>query len=288
MENYPVPRTMSVVRLFLMLFLVLGAASFLPAAASAEPYTFGVAPQFEQRKLFAIWKPIIDELQKRTGLTFKLVTTLQVQDFEKEFARGNFDFVYVNPYHVIHARKSQGYLPLVSDKAMLRGILVVKKDGPIRRVRDLQGKVVAFPSPNALGASLLMRADLEQVHHLAVTPLYVKTHSSVYLHVAKGLTPAGGGVEKTLQEQPLAIRDALRVLYTTRTMPSHPIAVHPRVKRTDAEKVRRALLAMGADPAGRELLARVPIKEAVSVGMDVYLPMAGWGLERYWQPIQGD
>jgi phosphonate transport system substrate-binding protein len=279
---------MTVIRLFLLLFCIQGATCFAPPAATAEDYTFGVVPQFEQRKLYAIWKPIVDELHRRTGLSFKLVTTLQVQDFEKEFAKGSFDFVYVNPYHVLQARKSQGYLPLVCDRARLRGILVVKKDGPVRTVHDLNGKTVAFPSPNALGASLLMRADLEKIHHVSVTPLYVKTHSSVYLHVARGLTAAGGGVEKTLQEQPAAIRDALRVLYTTRAMPSHPVAVHSRVKRGDAEKVRLALLAMGGDPVGRVLLSKVPIKEVVSVGMDAYLPMSDWGLERYWKPYQED
>ncbi len=64
-------------------------------------YTFGVVPQFEQRKLYAVWKPVIDALERRTGLVFNLVTTLKIQDFEKEFLNGNFDFVYMNPYFMI-------------------------------------------------------------------------------------------------------------------------------------------------------------------------------------------
>ncbi|MDA8084180.1 MAG: hypothetical protein M0024_11035 [Nitrospiraceae bacterium] len=42
-------------------------------ALAAEPYDFAVVPQFEQRKLFAIWKPVVDELQKRTGIPLRLV-----------------------------------------------------------------------------------------------------------------------------------------------------------------------------------------------------------------------
>jgi len=286
MKRYAVSRAPRLFAAFLSLALLNFAVC--PPRAAAREYVFGVVPQFEQRKLYATWKPIVDELEKRTGLTFRLVTTLQVPEFEKEFARGRFDFVYVNPYHIVQARKTRGYQPLVRDKVPLRGILVVKKDGPVRSVRDLDGKAVAFPSPNALGASLLMRADLEQVHHVTVTPLYVKTHSSVYLHVVQGLAAAGGGVEKTLSEQNQGVRDRLRVLYTTRALPSHPVAVHPRVNRQDAEKVRSALLAMGRDPAGKELLAKVPMTEPVATSMDAYLPMASWGLERYWKPIEGD
>ncbi len=252
---------------------------------AAEKYTFGVVPQFEQRKLYAIWKPVIAELERRTGLAFNLVTTLRIQDFEKEFLHGNFDFVYMNPYFMLQGNMSHRYIPLVRDKDPLRGILVVQKDSPIKKVSDLNGKVVAFPSPNALGASLLIRADLERLYHVTVIPLYVKTHSSVYLHVVKGLADAGGGVEKTLQEQEQAVRDSLRVIYTTRGMPSHPIAAHPRVPKIDREKVRRALLDMGRSPEGRELLSRIPIEEIIPAAASDYTAMRTWGLNAYWDPF---
>jgi len=274
----------------LISFLMTIAACFSTGWAADTPraeqkYVFGVVPQFEQRKLFAIWKPIIDDLERRTGLSFDLVTTLKIQDFEKEFIQGNFDFAYMNPYHILKAVPAQGYIPLVRDKAPLRGVLVVRKDGPIRTVAELSGKVVAFPSPNALGAALLMRADLERLYHIKVTPLYVKTHSSVYLHVVKDLTAAGGGVQKSLQEQSPDIRDALRVLYTTRPLPSHPVAAHPRVPKEQREKVRRALLAMGAGPEGNELLSRIPMKEITAASMDDYKEMQEWGLDAYWDPF---
>lgn len=254
-------------------------------AAAEKTYTFGVVPQFEQRKLYATWKPIVDELSKQTGLTFNLVTTLKIQDFEKAFMRGEFDFAYVNPYHVIQVHDSQGYLPLVADEIPLRGIIVVRKDGPIQKAAELNGKTVAFPSPNALGASLLVRSDLEQVHHATITPLYVTTHSSVYLHVIKDLVAAGGGVEKTLQEQDESLKAQLRVIYTTRACPPHPVAAHPRVPRQDREIVRKALLAISASANGQEMLQKVPARKLVPVSYDDYAVMRKWKLEQYWQPV---
>ncbi len=253
-----------------------------PPKTSSKTYTFGVTPQFEQRKLHGIWAPVIQELEKRTGLSFELRSTLNIKDFEKELAVGNFDFVYSNPYHILMERKSQGYVPLVRDSAPLRGILVVRKDSPIQKPAELDGKTIAFPSPNAIGASLMMRADLERIHHTRVQPLYVKTHSSVYLHVVKGLADAGGGVEKTLHEQDPAIRDGLRVIYTTRPLPSHPVAAHPRVPKRVREAVRRAFLEMGETAEGRELLGKVPVKQLVATSMADYEPMADWGLQSYW------
>jgi phosphonate transport system substrate-binding protein len=253
--------------------------------ATTLVYSVGIVPQFEQRKLYATWKPIVDDLERRTGLHFNLVTTLKIQDFEKAFARGEFDFVYVNPYHVIQVREAQGYIPLVADSVPLRGIIVVRKDGPIKTPADLDGKTVAFPSPNALGASLLVRSDLAQVHHVRVTPLYVKTHSSVYLHVAKDIAAAGGGVEKTLQEQDPFLQAQLRVIYTTRASPSHPIVAHPRVPPQVRDKVRNALLAMGETPQGKEILLKVPVTQFIPVSFADYDIMRGWGLDKYWQTI---
>jgi len=41
-------------------------------ADSGKSFTLGVVPQFEQRKVFSIWKPIADELSRRTGLDIRL------------------------------------------------------------------------------------------------------------------------------------------------------------------------------------------------------------------------
>jgi phosphonate transport system substrate-binding protein len=100
--------------------------------------------------------------------------------------------------------------------------------------------------------------------------------------VVNGLASAGGGVEKTLQEQDPSIRDALKVLYTTREMPSHPIAAHPRVPKEVREKLRSALLEFGAAKEGREMLAKVPMEQVVSTSIDDYAAMRTWGLESLW------
>lgn len=252
------------------------------AAFAGSTYTFGVVPQFEQRKLFAVWKPVVDELARRTGLDIRLEVTLSVPEFEAAVEAGSFDFIYANPFHILKVRESQGYIPLVRDEEPLRGIIVVRKDSPLKSVKELDGKTLAVPSPNAVGASLLARADLERLYGVRVQMLNVKTHSSVYLHVLNGLTEVGGGVQKTFAEQAPAIQAQLRVLYTTRDMPSHPVAAHPRVPAAVRDALRQALLAIGASPAGKALLEDIPMPRPVTTSLDDYLPMRQWGLEKYW------
>ncbi len=266
-----------------LLALILAATAVLPAWAS-ETYSFSVTPQFERRKLFGIWQPIVDELQRRTGSQFQLVTALSVNDYEREVRLGQYDFVYMNPYLVPQVASAPGYLPLVRDQKPLHGILVVRQDSPYRRVEDLQGKQLAVPSKAALGASLLLRAELERSHRVTLQVVDAKTHSSVFLHVINGLTDAGGSVQKALAEQSPQVRDALRVLHTTEAAPSHALAAHPRVPAALREKVRRAFIDLSASEAGRQLLAEIPMQQAVAATVEDYRPLQALGLERYLQP----
>ena len=252
------------------------------AAHAATSFSFAVVPQFERRRLVEIWKPIIDAVAARSGLELRLTTTLSVADFERQLSAGAFDFVFTNPYHILMERDRQGYVPLVRDRAPLRGIVLVAKDSPITSPRQLDGKVLAVPSVNAIGASILIRADLERLFGAHVVLRDVRTHASVYLHVANGLVDAGGGVQKVLDEQDQDVRDRVRVLYTTRELPSHPVAAHPRVPTAARDAVRRAFLDLQATEDGARLLAQVPMRPAVATSMADYLPMAEWGLEHYW------
>jgi phosphonate transport system substrate-binding protein len=127
-----------------------------------------------------------------------------------------------------------------------------------------------------------MRAELSNLFHIRFDPMYVKSHDSVYLHVAKGLAEAGGGVEKTLREQTVAVKDALKVIHVTRSIPSHPVAAHPRIPGRDAEKIRRAFIEMETAPASRELLAKIPMNHPISAALNDYSPMMKWGLDTFW------
>ena len=252
------------------------------AWAEQIEYTFGVVPQYEIRKLASIWLPILAELEKRTGLKFRLVGTYNIPDFEDNFIKGDFDFAYMNPYHSRLAHKNQGYTPLVRDDGQrLFGILVTSKSSGIENVQQLEGKKIAFPAPNALGASLVMRSDLEQLYHLSYQPEYVHTHSSVYLNVALGKVDAGGGVMGSLSTQPDEIKDKLIILYKTRTMAPHPIVAHPRVPLEHQELVKKAFLEIGETQNGARLLAKIPIKHINAAAPADYEELDEWELEHY-------
>ena len=196
---------------------------------------------------------------------------------------GVFDMVYLNPYHMVKAHQAQGYQPILRDiKRSLQGIVVVRQDSSIHSIRELDGKVIAFPAPNALGAALIPRAEFDRTYRIAFTPWYVKSHSSVYLNVMLGRAVAGGGVQQTLSQQPAHVRQELRVIYRTSQFASHPIAVHPRLTSEVRDRVQQAFVTMSHRPTGQALLANIPIEALGLASMADYQPLEAIGLEHYY------
>ena len=255
-----------------------------PLASSAEPvYSVGVVPQFDARRIHSSWAPLIQEVSRLSGVELRLVGSHSIPAFESQLAGGEFDFAYMNPYHLVKANEVQGYEPLVRDGAnSLYGIIVVRKDSQFQTLEDLRDQVIAFPAPNALGAALIPRAELTEKFKIPFAPRYVKSHSSVYLNVVLGQAAAGGGVQKTFAQQPDAIKNQLRVIYETTRVAPHPVAVHPRVPADVAQRVREAFQSLGTTTAGRTLLAAVPITEIGPATLADYAPLKRMGLENYY------
>lgn len=274
----------SLLQLLVSAFFALFSSSAISEHISQKPtYTIGVVPQFEQRKLFKIWQPIINELEARTGFSLHLVGSPKIPVFEQKFMAGKYDFAYMNPFHTLKAYENQGYTPLVKDGSRrLKGVLVVKKDSPIQSLSELEGKVLAFPAPNALGASLLMRAELSTLHGISFLPRYVQTHSSVYLNVALGQAVAGGGVLSTLRSQPQNVQDKLRVLYETRSVAPHPLTAHARVPEADRLIMKNAWLEFAETDTGKVLLSKIPMRVSVSAELEDYTSMQTWGLDAFY------
>ena len=253
------------------------------AAVAEAELSFAIVPQFPALDIHRTWSPIAKALEGSLGQPVQLKMYQSIPEFEKDFLAGGPDLLYLNPYHMVLAQRARGYLPLVRDSAeQLSGILVVQAASKITTVNELQGLQIAFPAPNAFGASLLLRALLADQHRLGITPKYVQTHSNAYRYVARGEVAAAGGIRATLERDPEDLRIRLRILYETPSFPSHPVAAHPRLKPELREKITRALLKIAETAEGRQWLATVELTAPVVADYRRdYAPLEKLNLDRH-------
>lgn len=267
-----------------------GALLLIAASVAAEgmervqTLTFGVVPQQSASKLAEEWGPLLAEISKRSGVTLVFRTAPSIPSFEERLGRGEYDFSYMNPYHYVVFHKSRGYEAFAREKdRKIRGIIVVRRDSPYRKLADLAGKTVVFPAPAAFAASILTQAEFGRAN-VPVEAKFVASHDSVYRVVASGLHDAGGGIQRTFEASPSDVQGALRVLAETPPYTPHAFAFNRHVSGDVVAKVLAAMQSLSEDEVGRNLLAPLAFKGFIAAGdrdwddiraLDIHL------LERY-------
>jgi len=264
---------------------LIGMLFFLFSTAQAsEVYSWSVVPQFTGIAVHRDWTPLLQAIEKETGVRFQLKIYESIPDFEIGVLEGKPDFAYMNPYHAVMANTAQGYVPLIRDgKRKLTGILVAKSNSAFKTLQDLQGQQIAFPSPNAFAASLYMRALLAEKEGIEYTPIYTKTHSNSFRFVMRNKTAASGGVYRTLRRERPEVQRQLQVIYKAPSTPSHPIVFHPRVPSDVAMKVQQSIIALANTETGKTILTAILLPEPIvaDYARD-YEPLVKLNLEKYF------
>ncbi len=246
--------------LVLILFAMSSSAEMLDNNEQDDVINFGIVPQQAAAKLATQWIPLMRYLEKQTGKKVVFRTAPDIPTFEQRLMDGEYDFSYMNPYHYTVVNQSTGYnaVARARDKKLV-GIMVVHKDSGIEKLEALRQQTLAFPSPAAFAASIIVRAELNN-REIEFTPQYVSSHDSVYRGVAAGLYPAGGGVKRTFNSVDEKVREQLKILWTSPGSTPHAIAHHPRVTKNVVESVANALVALESSPEGLAILDKLKIK----------------------------
>ncbi len=249
----------------LVAILLLSIAAFNPLYAaepvkSQDTYTFAIGPQQSVSELAKHWIPILQYLSEKTGYNLQFTTAKDIPAFQKKMIAGEFDFAFINPYHYLIFHEKSGYQAFAHERdGSLTGIIMVRKDSPIRSMHDLNNQTIAFPAPTAIAATMLPLAYFDE-QNIHVTPKYVVSMDSVSLSVAKGFFPAGGGEIHIFKLLAPELQDQLRILWTSETLPPFPFVVHPRIQKVVVAKILKAMQEMDHDPQGIKLLKAIHFK----------------------------
>ena len=244
----------------LAIWITLVTAAFLSRPTLAHPLSFGIPPQQSPVEVVKRWTPILQYLEKKTGLVLELKTAKDIPTHQQQIMDGLYDIAYVNPNTYVAANKLRGYQAFAHEKdGKSYGMIVARKNGPIAQLSELHERTMAFPSSSAVMATILPLKQMEE-QKIPVRVQYVMSIDSVYRSVAKGLFLAGGGESRTFGSLEPEIRDQLVVLWRSEELPPFPFLAHPRVSPATLSNLQNAMIAMGQDPEGQALLKVVNIK----------------------------
>lgn len=259
-------------RLVLAQLVVAVVLAVLMSGVRADPLTlrFGVVPQEDLAELAERWGPLLHRLSVQAGVRLELRSANDNALYERALTERRYDLAYLNPEQYARVARGRGYEAFARDDQSLVGILVVRKDSPVRRLADLQGNVIAVPSREAYAARILVTGELRR-HRISVQEEFVGHHMAVYRHVVAGRSMAGGGVKRTFLLADPTVRDELRILWSSAPVPSHPFVIHRSVDGAVRERLRTAFSGLNNDPEGRTLLQSLGFSRLISASDREYV-----------------
>lgn len=232
-----------------------------PVAADAGTLVFAVHPLHGPQKLATLYQPLVDHLNTQLPqVKIRLEASSSYAAFEDKLRQRAVHLALPNPYQTV-AAESWGYqvIAKVADDADFRGLILVRKDGPIARPADLKGRAISFPAPTALAATLLPQRWLHDqgLDLKSVDVRYVGTQESSLLNVALGETAAGATwpqAWRSFQTDQPALAAQLTVKWETAALVNNSVMVRDDVPPALVQELRQALVGLRSDDAGRQIL----------------------------------
>jgi phosphonate transport system substrate-binding protein len=232
-----------------------------------QEYRFGVEPMSVTRNLWRRYNPLIREINgSATGYRIRLESGLTSDAYERKLSNQVFDFALVEPHRVLQAERLN-YLVIVraGDRDRISGVIVVRSDAHVLRLRDLRGKTICFGARNALASTLMPRMWLRESNfsERRAEFLFTGSDETALFRVWRGLADAAAvsraGWERFIEDNPGA--DAsIRVQWRTNELSGAAIMAHRRVADVHKQQIAAALTRLHETGSGRTALSAAGFK----------------------------
>jgi phosphate/phosphite/phosphonate ABC transporter binding protein len=185
---------------------------------------------------------------------------------------GKVDLFHDSVVPTMVLQKRAGSVPLLRQwkygEADYEGVIVVQKSSGINTLADLKGKVIAFEEPHSTSASILPRMLLEEkkmkTYHMkspgtakpdCVNFIYGTDGNSVNV-LMTGRVDAATTIPREIERLKPEVRDALKVIGKTQSVPRQLIAVRKDLDPKMVNAIKEILISMDSDPEGQGVLKR--------------------------------
>lgn len=202
--------------------------------------------------------PMVEYLAQKTGYKVSLQLSPDITSSTDSLGLNTTQIAFLTPAAYVQAHKKYGVLPLVSflqnGKNYFNLIIVVKKNGPIKTVKDLKGKTFAFGDKKAkLQPAVVIKSGIK-LEELS-SYQYLNHYDNIAKAVIHGDFDAGILTDAVVDRYK-KLGTELRIIYVSDPLPSHVIAINNKVTPEVAHKLQEALLSLnGKNPKEKALIA---------------------------------
>ena len=220
----------------------------------------------------------MDYLNKNIkNVEFKLEASRNYASYDKKLFSGYFDFSLPNPYQTVKSLE-HGYKVFgkMGDDKNFRGIILVRKDSNIKNISDLKGKVVSYPAPTALAATMMPQYYLH-THGININKdiknSYVGSQESsimnVYLKKSIAASTWPPPWRAFIKERPEVAKE-VEIKWETDYLPNNGLVVRKDIPKELVEQVSTLLFNLHTTKEGQYILKAMELSRFKKADEDTY------------------
>lgn len=264
----PVP-----ISICLFLFLIVSFASRSLLAAEGKLLVFG---RVQDNPVRAIKdrQGFVDYIAKKLaplGITGgRILVVDKVGQLARAIREDKVDLFHDSVVPTMVVSKWSGSIPILRqwkyEEAEYHSVILVKKDSGINTLSDLKGKVIAFDEPHSTSAHVLPRmllAEKKLKLVQVIAPGGAEPDAVGFIHSSDDNAPhllvigkvdAAATSHREFQVLRPEIRDGLKIIARTKSVPRQIISVHKDLDPKIVASLREILINMDKNPEGQAAL----------------------------------
>jgi phosphonate transport system substrate-binding protein len=259
-------------------------------------YLFGVHPLHNPKKLFEVYQPLVDLINKQlVDAQIKLEASRNYAAYDKKLFSGYFDLSLPNPYQtIVAADKGYDIFGKMGDDKNFRGIFIVRKDSNIDSVSDIRGKTVSYPAPTALAATMMPQ------HYLHINGIdinkdiknaYVGSQESSIMNVYLKKSIAGSTWPPpwlAFAKSKPKIASQLKVIWETKHLLNNGLVAKKDFPKQLLEKISHIIFNLHKHQKGQEILQSMELSKYEKADYNTYDPVREFvkNFEKEIRPIR--
>ena len=246
-------------------------------------FTIGLIPERNIFKQIERYEPLAGYLSKKIGQNITLKVLTRYGNIIDNFVSLNLDAAFFGSFTYTLAHSKIGVEPIarpvnMDGSSTYYGLIFVRKDSGIKRIKDMQGKRFAFVDKATTAGYLLPLAyfkthGVEDYKTFFKETYFAGTHQHAIYDVLNKKAEIGAAKNTMfyrLAAKDRRLLDELVFLARSPDVPENGLAVRKDIDNAIKLKLKQALVDMQADPEGINVLKKFGAKKFIETSDDDY------------------
>ena len=233
-----------------------------PAICEDKPLDLGIHPYLASSLIHKRFTPLAEHLGKKVGQPVIIKVAQDYRDHIENIGKNEVHIALMGPVTYVKMVKEYGLKPILAcletnKKTFFQGVIITRKNSPIKSISDIEGKRFAFGDPNSTMSYIIPRFMLLE----AGIPLkklgshsFLKNHCNVALGVLIGDYDAGAVKEEVFNRYK---ERGLKTIARTPLTPEHIFVASNNLSAKTVQTLREALYNLKNETNGKEILSAI-------------------------------